>query len=328
MARRQAQAAKSGEVFQGGVVAERLTDSTVTKEYMSHASLIDLLDLWGLDLREGALAPVRVLRHAHDDGVPRRLYALGIQELERYQAAQKTRIFGDAKILVSFINTGGHEAEFVGVYRVYGVKEGNEDAPSHETLPQDLLERCNSNFHYKLCRDTEFDQFRERIRIEWDSLEHRWVRRYQDANRRIVAVKGPSDDWLVPDSRESLLNLKVVPADDDSDFDGLSLFKEGGRSLRSHFTIERNGALVQESKARFKRLHGRLYCEACGFDFVKVYGEDYIECHHTVPVHELPSNGSTSIDDVVLLCSNCHRMVHRRKEWITVDQLRSLFEGR
>jgi predicted HNH restriction endonuclease len=82
--------------------------------------------------------------------------------------------------------------------------------------------------------------------------------------------------------------------------------------------------LIRGSKARFKELKGRLFCEACGFDFMAVYGEDYTECHHTIPVHRLPSNGFTCIEDVALLCSNCHRMIHRHKEWMSVGQLISL----
>jgi hypothetical protein len=125
---------------------------------MSNATLIDLLDLWGIDLRVGASVPVMVVRHGRDSDGPRRLYNLGIEQFERYQAAQKTRKFGDAKILVSFINTERLEADFVGVYRVHGHVKGNADSPIPERLPKDLLERCSSNYYYSLTRDTEFDQ--------------------------------------------------------------------------------------------------------------------------------------------------------------------------
>ena len=295
---------------------------------MQSATLIDLLDSWGIDLRHGASAPARVLRHAGDDGAPRRFYDLGSEEFEWYQGSQKTRIFGNARILVGFIKTEGYEANFIGVYRVHGLEEGHIDPPFAGGLPKDMLDKCNCRYHYRLARDTKFDQFRGSIRIEWDKVESRWVRQNEDANRRIVAVKRNSGEWLTPDSRESLLQLGITPTEDESLFYDFATYEEGGRNLRSHFTIERNGALIRDSKARFKKLHGRLFCQACGFDFLSTYGEDYIECHHTIPVHSVPSNCSTSIDDVALLCSNCHRMIHRHKEWISVDQLRSLLESR
>lgn len=291
-------------------------------------TLIDLLDLWGFDLRVGASSPVRILRHAGQEGVPRRLYGLGIDEFESYQASQKKLVFGDAKILVSFIKTEGYEADFIGVYRVHGHQEGRTSSPLPKRLPEELAQFCTSRYHYSLARDTEFDQFRGRIRIEWDKQENRWFRQNLDANRRIVAVKDPTGKWVTPTGRESLLNLKVVPAVEQSDLDWPSSYKEGGRNLRSHSAIERNGTLIRDSKARFKKLHGRLFCQACEFDFLAVYGEDYIECHHTIPVHKLPSNGFTSIEDVALLCANCHRIIHRRREWMSIDQLVSLLANR
>ncbi|GAE32694.1 hnh endonuclease [Halalkalibacter hemicellulosilyticusJCM 9152] len=61
--------------------------------------------------------------------------------------------------------------------------------------------------------------------------------------------------------------------------------------------------------------YGRLFCEICNFDFYKKYGElggDFIEGHHTIPVSELEEGHKTNVKDIVLVCSNCHRMLHRK----------------
>jgi hypothetical protein len=113
---------------------------------------------------------------------------------------------------VSFIKTERYQANFVGVYRVQGLKEGHVDPPFADKLPKEMLEKCDLRYHYILARDTEFDQFRGRIRIDWDKVESRWVRQHEDANRKIVAVKGASDEWMTPESRESLFNLGIVPS--------------------------------------------------------------------------------------------------------------------
>jgi hypothetical protein len=218
--------------------------------------------------------------------------------------------------------------EFVGVYRVHECEEDIVYPPFADRLPKDLLERCRSRYRYILTRNKEFDQFRDCIRIEWDMRTNIWVRQHLDANMKVIGVKGSSGQWLAPGGRESLVNLGIVPAADESGCEEAGPYKEGGRSLKSHYSIERNGALIRESKDRFKKLHGRLFCQACKFDFLAVYGEDYIECHHTIPVHKLPSDGSTRPEDVALLCSNCHRMIHRRKEWMSVDQLCSLLAAK
>ncbi len=101
--------------------------------------------------------------------------------------------------------------------------------------------------------------------------------------------------------------------------------QEGALLTRLHRYRERNSALVRRKKAAFTKSYGRLYCEACGFDFVKVYGdrgEGFIECHHTIPVSALEAGRKTKLADLVLLCANCHRMVHSNKPWLSVEQLR------
>ncbi|WP_218013519.1 EVE domain-containing protein [Priestia aryabhattai] len=75
-------------------------------------------------------------------------------------------------------------------------------------------------------------------------------------------------------------------------------------------------------------MHG-LNCYVCGFNFEEVYGEhgrDFIEIHHIKPLSSLKEavaiNPKT---DLVPLCANCHRMIHRRKnEVLTVEQLKAL----
>ncbi|HBC3475266.1 hypothetical protein GOP97_11155 [Vibrio cholerae] len=43
------------------------------------------------------------------------------------------------------------------------------------------------------------------------------------------------------------------------------------------------------------------------------HGDSYIEAHHIIPLSELCSvDGSkTRLEDLAMVCSNCHRMLHR-----------------
>jgi HNH endonuclease len=58
-------------------------------------------------------------------------------------------------------------------------------------------------------------------------------------------------------------------------------------------------------------------CEICNFDFEEVYGEfaaNCVEVHHTHILSEADGDGTiTSVDDVIVLCPNCHRALHRYK---------------
>lgn len=65
------------------------------------------------------------------------------------------------------------------------------------------------------------------------------------------------------------------------------------------------------------KLHGTK-CEICGFDFEKIYGErgkGFIEVHHIKPLYENQKEIIiTPEKDLICVCSNCHRMFHRKKD--------------
>jgi len=102
---------------------------------------------------------------------------------------------------------------------------------------------------------------------------------------------------------------------------------EEGRVLtRAHLVRERSRRLVQAKKTEALNRTGKLACEACGFDFNATYGErgqGFIEVHHALPVHQLLPGSKTKLSDLHLLCANCHRMVHSRRPWLTLDDLKS-----
>lgn len=103
---------------------------------------------------------------------------------------------------------------------------------------------------------------------------------------------------------------------------------EEGRVLtRLHRMRERSKKLVESKKKAALKQHGRLFCEACGFDFSRTYGpqgKGLIDVHHTKPVHTLSEGEITKLEDLALLCANCHRVVHSSRQWLTVEQVRDL----
>jgi 5-methylcytosine-specific restriction protein A len=108
-------------------------------------------------------------------------------------------------------------------------------------------------------------------------------------------------------------NADVVPMRG-SDLEDEIEFDEGRILTRIHFARERNATLVTTKKRLVLTQTGKLECEACGFDFQAVYGElgeGYAECHHTAPVATLNPGTNTRLTDLCILCSNCHRMMHR-----------------
>ncbi|EDY42956.2 HNH endonuclease [Streptomyces sp. SPB074] len=118
--------------------------------------------------------------------------------------------------------------------------------------------------------------------------------------------------------------LQPAPLNEDEDQDDDVGAPEGRVLYRRHRTRERNKGLRKKKIASVLKQGGALSCEACGFDFGKFYGErgdGYIECHHVVPLHEA-GEGTTRLADLALICSNCHRMIHRSAPWPTPAELR------
>lgn len=108
-------------------------------------------------------------------------------------------------------------------------------------------------------------------------------------------------------------------------------FPEGKKSLRTHICRERNYQVIKDAKDKYKKENGKLTCQICGFDFEDVYGKigkDFIEGHHTIPVSELKEGDKTKVEDIVLVCSNCHKMLHRKRPWLNPDQLEELLKNK
>lgn len=73
-----------------------------------------------------------------------------------------------------------------------------------------------------------------------------------------------------------------------------------------------------------------MQCEVCGFIFENTYGElgkDYIECHHIVPLSEIDVQRETKISDLALVCANCHRMLHRKKTLLSIQDLKKIINS-
>jgi 5-methylcytosine-specific restriction protein A len=101
---------------------------------------------------------------------------------------------------------------------------------------------------------------------------------------------------------------------------------EGGVLMKMHRIRERDARLAKKKKEKTLKELGKLACEVCGFDFASFYGargHGFIECHHIVPLHELRAGKTTRLEDLALVCANCHRMIHSSRPVATLAGLQS-----
>ena len=142
----------------------------------------------------------------------------------------------------------------------------------------------------------------------------------------------PSDDVLEKDLKEFLKYylllaskdlLPTVNTAEEDDEKGLE--HEDLTKLKEHKRIERNRKLAIKAK----KIHGYV-CQACGFDFEKEFGEigkGFIEAHHLTPLYKLKGQ-KIALDpkkDFAVLCSNCHRMIHKTEFVSEVKEFREKY---
>ncbi|MFC1462142.1 HNH endonuclease [Verrucomicrobiota bacterium] len=218
---------------------------------------------------------------------------------------------------------------------------------SHLTLDGELMDVANVFAFYGKEQTWELSKFGAEI-IEI-VLDHEWPS-WRSASPAIPGAKGYASipdyfnngvgqyfgDDLVGEAIGEITkrDLKtfggVVDVHDIESLKKLSVkeFVDGRKKLVSHVRLEtvRNPSLVKQAKRAFKTKHGKLFCEVCGFDFEKKYGKrgrDYIEGHHKAPLSEMETRTKLTIADIGMVCSNCHRMLHR-PPWISMEKLAAL----
>ncbi len=142
----------------------------------------------------------------------------------------------------------------------------------------------------------------------------------------------PSDDELRSDFHHFMLMYEDLAAKDDrffrnadSEDDEAGLEEEDARVLREHKRIERNRSLARKAK----QVHG-YKCKACGFDFEERYGaigREFIEAHHLEPLAKLKGKivKLDPMSDFTVLCSNCHRMIHKTDTVGDVQEFRATY---
>lgn len=103
--------------------------------------------------------------------------------------------------------------------------------------------------------------------------------------------------------------------------------KEGQKKLYYTTKYERKPG----NRAAAIRIHG-CKCSICGFNFEKTYGPlgaGFIEVHHVKPLYSLDEEIEINPhEDLICVCSNCHRMLHRHKtDTLTPETLRQMLKA-
>lgn len=170
----------------------------------------------------------------------------------------------------------------------------------------------------------------DRVRIFWSKkLSEEIERKYPKQCELIRQGKTLDEvEVLIKFTREegkpfdiSLLSLSdndsVIPEEYAGNY-------EGGVTEGSYLRRVRNG----ENRRKAIEGHG-LKCMVCGFNFEEAYGElgkGFIEIHHITPLSKVNEGVLINPEkDLVPLCANCHRMIHRMGTEMSIDKLKEIW---
>lgn len=167
------------------------------KTNRSILTIRNVLALAGLDITKR----IKLVRHKDSRdaitingaivvGNPYDWYLNDREKFIAYQSEQHKDIFKDVDYVVSFIGEDGTLARMVGVYQILGRDTERETLAGVD------------KFCYKMVELDGFDEFNERVIVDWGKSArtfHQWL----DKNdKSIVAVERKGFDWVCPDYEE------------------------------------------------------------------------------------------------------------------------------
>lgn len=115
----------------------------------------------------------------------------------------------------------------------------------------------------------------------------------------------------------------------DEEEDEIQTVKEGRVIYKLHKYKERKSKISKQKKEVYYRKNGKLDCEICGFDFYEKYGElgeGFMECHHRTRLSMLTKETETTLNDLALVCANCHRILHQKIDTSGVEELKQILK--
>lgn len=158
-----------------------------------------------------------------------------------------------------------------------------------------------------------------------DAHSFLWILGNQMKNTSFV-----SSNIYQPTIEQKIVETEIQPTEPEqiiAEEDDELAFPEGKEIYRLHKSKERNRDLIKAAKQKRLKIDTKLCCQICGFSFTDKYGElgeGFIEAHHLFPISHLTEETETKVEDIALVCSNCHRMLHRKRPWLTLEELETI----
>jgi len=195
--------------------------------------------------------------------------------------------------------------------------------PIHTKKPDPETSRNANGVYMKLCNYLRFDPDYEGEGLKAGGKLEKviWEEFAGDRDKLAALAKSIKENYpSLSQPQTAAEEAELIDEDEE--------FAEGRILTRLHKQRERNPSLIKKKKKKVLADTGKLECEVCRFDFAINYGVKlgygFAECHHKKPVSELKKGETTKLTDLAIVCANCHRMLHRARPWLSLEELKSL----
>ena len=142
-----------------------------------------------------------------------------------------------------------------------------------------------------------------------------------------------TNDFNWDDLQVGLLEIEKSKLDEKQllFFDENIIINEGTKKIRETSFYERSKTLRNYAISYYTSKDGKISCNCCSFNFGDFYGQEigngFIEIHHTKPIftykdEDIENTIKQAVKNLMPVCSNCHRMIHRNwKKPIEIQDL-------
>lgn len=188
-------------------------------------------------------------------------------------------------------------------------------------LCKNTVIRTPNSVYMKLCNFLRFDPDYEGVGLSKGGKLEEEVWRNFSSDKDFLSEVATSITQIADNDKTYLKNRQKQITINEHENEVL----EGALLLCVHKTRERAPQIMKMKKSTVLAKKGKLVCEICEFCFEEVYGDmgkGYIECHHIIPLSQYGESKLTKPDDLILVCANCHRMLHRYINTLSPNELR------
>lgn len=150
------------------------------------------------------------------------------------------------------------------------------------------------------------------VRVDWDEKFPKFRLILGADQIAVLELKGNRLKKILTMESEALKRARILEVN------------EGERYTSEAKFRARNRALIEAKKA-----NSDYRCEICEMKFKEVYGDigdEFIIAHHVNPIGNRKKASKTTLDDIALVCSNCHDMLHRKDPPFGINQLRNIIK--